>query len=223
MRLTRYTSSKGFTLLELIIVLCIVGVLMAMLFPTNPRRKEKSRLAKCMTNLKQQGVGFAMFAEEHKGNLPFDVAAAEGGSLEFKENGSAAYAHFRAMSNYFGGGGHVFICPTDKRTVLTNGLSQLSNEHLSYFISPDATLKETAPLPLSGDRNLDNGRARLNGFIDLKLGSNLRWNEGLHMQTKVWGGGSILFTDGHVEELGAPDQIRTQALSNRVSYRIAVP
>ncbi|MCJ8328766.1 MAG: DUF1559 domain-containing protein [Lentisphaeria bacterium] len=58
-----------FTLIELLVVVTILGLLAALIFPTVGRAKEKARQTSCMNNLKQIGLGFAVYADEYDGYI----------------------------------------------------------------------------------------------------------------------------------------------------------
>jgi prepilin-type N-terminal cleavage/methylation domain-containing protein len=47
------SSRRGFTLIEVLIVLVIISILMALLFPAFQRAQESGRQASCQSNLKQ--------------------------------------------------------------------------------------------------------------------------------------------------------------------------
>lgn len=64
-------SKNGFTLIELLIVVAIIALLAAILFPVFARAREKARQAACQSNLKQIGLGLLMYAEDYDGRLPF--------------------------------------------------------------------------------------------------------------------------------------------------------
>jgi len=55
---------SGFTLIELLVVIAIIAILAAILFPVFARAREKSRAATCQSNLKQIGLGLAMYAQD---------------------------------------------------------------------------------------------------------------------------------------------------------------
>src|SRR3990172_757165 len=63
-------SGKGFTLIELLVVIAIIAILAAILFPVFAKAREKSRTASCMSNLKQLGLGFIMYAQDYDDYLP---------------------------------------------------------------------------------------------------------------------------------------------------------
>jgi len=62
--------SKGFTLIELLVVIAIIAILAAILFPVFAKAREKARQTACLSNLKQIGLAFMMYAQDYDETLP---------------------------------------------------------------------------------------------------------------------------------------------------------
>ena len=94
-------DSTGFTIIELAVVIAIIGILMSMLLPAFGVAREKARRTVCLENLRQIGLGIAMYADGHNGRMPQDLAS----------NPTLA-GSFNLLSNVLNSA-RVFICPDD--------------------------------------------------------------------------------------------------------------
>ncbi|QDU98114.1 DUF1559 family PulG-like putative transporter [Lignipirellula cremea] len=56
-------KSKGFTIVELLVVIAIIALLVALLLPAISRAREAARNSACKNNLRQLGLGFAIFQD----------------------------------------------------------------------------------------------------------------------------------------------------------------
>jgi prepilin-type N-terminal cleavage/methylation domain-containing protein/prepilin-type processing-associated H-X9-DG protein len=66
----RSVFHKGFTLIELLVVIAIIAILAAMLLPALNVAREKSRRARCVSNLRQVCVALNIYANDNRDKLP---------------------------------------------------------------------------------------------------------------------------------------------------------
>ncbi|HSU56641.1 MAG TPA: prepilin-type N-terminal cleavage/methylation domain-containing protein [Candidatus Dormibacteraeota bacterium] len=189
----------AFTLIEMLVVIAIIGILAALLLPALSKAKARAQRIECVSNLKQAGLAFHLFAHDHNSLFPMQVSTNSGGSLQFVQSAIRAptgfaltYHHFQPLSNELVTP-RVLHCPADTR-MATNQFALLRNENISYFVGLSADYGKPNSI-LAGDRNVTNDYVAILGMAQLDASHFLRWTHELH-QFK----GNLLFGDGHVEE-----------------------
>ena len=59
------TQARGFTLLELLVVIAVLAILAALLLPTLAGAKARALRIACISNMKQFGAAFHLYADDH--------------------------------------------------------------------------------------------------------------------------------------------------------------
>lgn len=69
----RVRPRAGFTLIDVLVTLAVVAVLIGIMLPSLGRVRELSRQVVCRSNLRQVGLGMAMYADASRDQLPYSV------------------------------------------------------------------------------------------------------------------------------------------------------
>jgi prepilin-type N-terminal cleavage/methylation domain-containing protein/prepilin-type processing-associated H-X9-DG protein len=105
---------RGWTLLELLVVIGIIGLLTGLLLPALAKAKEKTRLVQCRNNLRQIGIALRVYAGDHQGRLPI-LSRGSG------QTGASSLAS--VLGPYTANNSELFLCPKDAQKNVIAGYS----------------------------------------------------------------------------------------------------
>lgn len=109
---------NGFTLIELLIVIAIIAILAAILFPVFASARAKAKQATCQSNLKQIGYAILQYSQDNDENNPY--AENDGGGNSYAATNAGTQAWDSLIKPYIGQAVKadqspqtVFTCPSD--------------------------------------------------------------------------------------------------------------
>jgi prepilin-type N-terminal cleavage/methylation domain-containing protein/prepilin-type processing-associated H-X9-DG protein len=117
-------SGRGFTLIEVLVVVAIIALLVAILLPALSRARAQARNAMCLSNEKQFGLAMQQFAVRNNGQLP------RGGDPDKSDHWTIQAAREMGLFKLIKG---------------TTSVNQLRVDKLEVFQDPDRTATGSAP------------------------------------------------------------------------------
>jgi prepilin-type processing-associated H-X9-DG protein len=205
----------GMTLLEAVVVIFLLFMLAVVLVPALVPVHRKGG-PYCANSLKQVGVAFQTWAEDHNNTFPTGIPAQNGGAMEAAASGRPR-AVFQVMSNELSTP-KILICPEDKHRHAAADFNVLTCKNISYFTGLGGKPGDPQSI-LSGDDNFEIGRTRVRaGLLEISTNTPLEWSPARHQFY-----GNILFADGSVQGMNNVGLKNWRRSTNFTNVRLAIP
>lgn len=104
-------KSRGFTLVELLVVIGIIAVLIAMIMPALNRSRQAARRIVCLSNLRQLTMAWISYSGEHKGML---VSSATNDDTTWVNAGDGSDSLTTGALYPYIGNTAIYLCPNDR-------------------------------------------------------------------------------------------------------------
>lgn len=195
----------GFTLIELLVVVAIIGILGALLLPTMGAIREQGRRITCLNNLRQHGIAWHLYLEDHGGFFPKWGIPIEGGADLFSFGGKkGSYdinfsAKYRAINRYIeitdevSPNLNLFHCPDDLGS--NPNFNQWGNSYVAneWILLYESGYPNNKPRPFS---TITSPHSKV--FMECDRWSNFPNHGGKGYQDDDKIPVMVLFIDGHV-------------------------
>ena len=213
--MTRRTlSQSGLSVVEVLLVLATIALLAAFLLPAMTRTHVHSHRISCTSSLKQIGVAYRLWSNDHEDKYPFASTNAAG-SLAFV-NSPQVFRHYLVMSNELVMP-KILVCSSDDKRTKALDFAALSNSNVSYFVGLDADESQPQTI-LSGDRNVTGGTL-VSGFMRVFTAQSAAgWSTNIHVNA-----GNVGMGDGSVQQLTSPGLSRLVQAQTLPTTRLAIP
>jgi prepilin-type N-terminal cleavage/methylation domain-containing protein/prepilin-type processing-associated H-X9-DG protein len=160
---------RGFTLVELLVVVAIIAMLLGLLLPAVQGARASARQTKCASNMRQVGLAITNFADAHRGNMPL--------SSHDLVHGDEEEAWIYTVAPFMENVDDVRICPEDP-----NGPARLRDKLTSFVLNSYVCIRGDA----GAITNMNKMTARSKVYVAFETSDSIGTSHADHTHGTNW-------------------------------------
>ena len=185
---------RGFTLVELLVVIGVIALLIGLLLPTLARARAAARDVACLSNLRQVHAGLIFYADASGGRVPVGYRLAKQFNSMVYSNSSGNFVLFGKLHEAgLTFGGEVYFCPSEANPRFAYDVPENpwppgpgANTFSGYACRPETLLPDANPGPAMPKLTDLSGKAVLADVM----------NSPDRLQTRHGGHANVAWVDG---------------------------
>ena len=216
---------NGFTLVEILVVMAIIGILSALLYPVFARAKARAHQVTCINNLKQLGEAIELYEQDYDGMvMPVRISDhAEWGHM-WQDLVDKYIRQLKGIGGLnINEQGQIFLCPSAPLGTAIYGYKAAKTYGYNFYLNTSTQqgqiidASRTLRITECSDQDPDDPYAVYGGGSwYAPMPDVARWHGQFDIYAPGWhdGKNTVLWVDGHVDSMSRKEVMKTDGNSD---------